>query len=156
MADVVSAAVRSRMMAGVRGKNTQPEIAVRSALFREGFRFRIHDKRLPGRPDIVLKAHRAVIFVHGCFWHLHKCALFKWPKTNPEFWRTKITRNRSLDRRAVNALKKRGWRVLTVWECALKRKDERQLETVFKTVVSWLNSERPSIAIAGPPGKRKS
>lgn len=152
MADVVSAEVRSRMMSGIRGKNTKPEIAVRSALFRKGFRFRIHDKRLPGRPDIVLPAYGAVIFVHGCFWHLHRCFLFKWPKSNPEFWRTKITGNRRLDRRAVNALQKLGWRVLVVWECALKGVSLKDQAGVSRAIFNWLRSERSNLEIAG---KRK-
>jgi DNA mismatch endonuclease, patch repair protein len=156
MADVVSAAVRSRMMAGIRGKNTKPEIAVRRALFKEGFRFRIHDRRLPGRPDIVLPAFRAAIFVHGCFWHLHKCALFKWPKSNPDFWKEKITGNRRLDRRAVSALNKLGWRVLVVWECSLKRADDKELATVIRSMVGWLRSKRQFLEIAKNSGKPKS
>jgi DNA mismatch endonuclease, patch repair protein len=144
------------MMAGIRGKNTKPEITVRRALFKQGFRFRIHHRRLPGRPDIVLPAYQAAIFVHGCFWHLHKCSLFKWPKSNPDFWKAKITGNRSLDRRAVTALGKIGWRVLVVWECALKGASDDELARVTRSIVGWLRSKRQFVEIAKPAGKRKS
>src|SRR3954470_16295918 len=92
MADVVSSGVRSRMMAGIRGTNTAPEMILRRALHAEGFRYRLHDRRLPGKPDMVFPRHHAVIFAHGCFWHGHDCHLFKWPSTRPEFWQTKIRR----------------------------------------------------------------
>ena len=110
MADVVSAEVRSRMMAGIRGKNTKPEMIIRRGLHARGFRYLLHDKRLPGKPDLVLPKHRAVIFVNGCFWHGHDCPLFKWPKTRKGFWRTKIARNRENDESAVIALRRSGWR----------------------------------------------
>lgn len=86
MADIVSSATRSRMMSGIRGRNTKPEIVIRSLLHRLGFRFRLHVRELPGNPDIVLPRHHAVVFVHGCFWHGHDCPLFKWPETRPDFW----------------------------------------------------------------------
>ena len=93
MADVVDRKTRSRMMSGIRGKNTRPELLIRKGLHARGFRFRLHDKRLPGKPDLVLPKYSAVIFVHGCFWHGHDCHLFKWPQSRREFWRKKITRN---------------------------------------------------------------
>ena len=94
MNDVVDSATRSRMMSGIKGKNTKPELMVRSGLHRLGYRFRLHRKDLPGKPDLVFAKHRAVIFVHGCFWHYHDCHLFKMPSTRREFWETKIGRNR--------------------------------------------------------------
>ena len=103
-ADSVTPDVRSRMMAGIRGKNTKPELAMRSALHRRGFRFRLHCKELPGKPDLVFRKFRAVIFVHGCFWHGHGCHLFKWPKTRSEFWQQKIHSNIDRDRRQRLAL----------------------------------------------------
>jgi len=120
MVDVVDAATRSRMMAGIRGRDTKPERVIRSLLHRRGFRFRLDVRELPGRPDIVLPRYRAVVFVHGCFWHGHGCPLFKWPRTRTEFWREKIARNRANDARALAALAAQGWRVAVVWECALR------------------------------------
>ncbi|AOV17837.1 very short patch repair endonuclease [Acidihalobacter aeolianus] len=120
MADVVDAATRSRMMAGIRGQNTKPEILVRSLLHREGFRYRLHVKELPGKPDIVLPKYCAVIFVHGCFWHGHDCPLYRLPGTRRDFWQDKIDRNRDRDRRVRNALLAACWRVAVVWECALR------------------------------------
>lgn len=104
MADVVDSATRSRMMSGIRGRNTKPEIMIRSLLHHHGFRFRLHVRDLPGKPDIVLPRHHAVIFVHGCFWHGHDCPLFKWPGTRADFWREKIGRNQSNDNLAREAL----------------------------------------------------
>jgi DNA mismatch endonuclease, patch repair protein len=117
MADVHDRATRSRNMAAVRSKNTKPEITVRRALFREGLRFRLHARELPGRPDLVLPRHRSVVFVHGCFFHAHTCRFFKWPSSNAAFWRTKIEGNRARDHKNASQLKKMGWRVFTVWEC---------------------------------------
>ena len=104
MTDIVDKTTRSRMMSGIKGKNTKPEILIRSLLHQEGFRFRIHDNNLPGQPDIVLKKYRAVIFIHGCFWHRHECHLFKWPKTRPEFWKNKINRNHENDTQTLREL----------------------------------------------------
>ncbi len=122
MVDVVSKAKRSEMMAGIRGKDTRPEMLIRRGLHAMGYRFRVHRRDLPGNPDIVLPKYRAVIFVHGCFWHGHDCHLFKWPKTRAAFWREKIGGNVRRDSLALVSLKERGWRVHTVWECELKGK----------------------------------
>ena len=104
-------------MSGIRGTNTQPEIQVRSALHKAGYRFRLHRKDLPGKPDIVLPKYKTAIFVHGCFWHGHDCKNFKWPKTRPEFWRDKILGNKARDERHSQELQKLGWRVIVIWEC---------------------------------------
>ena len=120
MADIVNSMTRSRMMAGIKGKNTKPEILVRKALHAQGYRFRLHDKRLPGRPDIVLRKYKTVIFVHGCFWHKHDCKHFKWPKTRPDFWRKKIEGNVARDKRHQQELQELGWNVKVVWECELQ------------------------------------
>jgi DNA mismatch endonuclease (patch repair protein) len=149
VADVVTPAVRSRMMAGIQGKNTRPEISIRRALFRQGFRFRLHDKRLPGKPDIVLPSYNAVIQVHGCFWHCHGCHLFKWPASNAEFWKTKINGNRKVDERTATQLRKLGWRVLVVWECALKGVRDAEAQRVVDRIVRWLRSPRRSMEIVG-------
>lgn len=107
-------------MSSIRSRNTKPEIIVRSLLHREGFRFRLHVRELPGKPDIVLPKYRAAIFVHGCFWHGHDCSLYRLPSTRPDFWQDKIDHNRASDRRARDALLAAGWRVAVVWECALR------------------------------------
>jgi DNA mismatch endonuclease (patch repair protein) len=122
MTDVVSRETRSRMMSGIRGKNTKPEHVVRKALFAAGFRFRLHRRDLPGVPDILLPGSRVAIFVHGCFWHRHrKCLYAKMPATRSDFWREKLEGNESRDRKNVEALLAFGWRVLVVWECATRK-----------------------------------
>lgn len=151
MADVVDRATRSRMMSGIRGKNTKPELMIRKALHARGFRYRIHCKDLPGNPDLCLPKYRAVIFVHGCFWHGHDCHLFKWPKTRPDFWKTKIDRNCSVDAMALGRLVEAGWRVATVWECALKGKTRLQLDDVIASIARWLRSDEPCLKIEGVP-----
>jgi len=120
MADVHSKAVRSYNMSRIKGKDTKPEILVRRFLHANGFRFRLHVKKLPGKPDIVLPKYRTVIFVHGCFWHGHKgCKYFVIPKTRTEWWLNKINRNIFNDTKAIKALKKEGWKVIVLWECGL-------------------------------------
>ena len=121
MVDVVSRATRSRMMSGIRGKNTAPELIIRSLLHRNGFRFSLHRKDLPGTPDIVMPSREIVVFVHGCFWHGHRCKIFKWPKTNAKFWREKISGNVARDRRSQSLLLQLGWRVVVFWECEVRR-----------------------------------
>jgi DNA mismatch endonuclease (patch repair protein) len=117
---VLTPAQRQLNMSRIRGKDTKPELLVRRGLHALGFRFRLHRKDLPGRPDLVFPARRAVIFVHGCFWHGHNCPMCKMPATRPEFWRTKIEGNRARDQKAGAALTASGWRALIVWECALR------------------------------------
>ena len=149
MADIVTAEVRSRMMSGIRGTNTKPELILRKGLHALGFRFRLHDRSLPGKPDIVLPRYKAVIFAHGCFWHGHDCHLFKWPSTRPEFWQAKIARNRAVDERTDAALTEAGWRQAIVWECALKGKTRLPLEDVIQSCAEWLRSDRPRLEIRG-------
>lgn len=120
MADIVDRATRSRMMAGIRGRDTTPERIVRSHLHRAGLRFGLHDSRLSGRPDIVLPKWGAVVFVHGCYWHRHRgCRFATTPSTRVEFWNRKFAENVARDRRNVRALRRGGWRVFVVWECSL-------------------------------------
>lgn len=149
MADIVPAEVRSRMMAGIRGTNTKPELLLRQGLHALGFRFRLHDRALPGRPDIVLPRYRAIIFAHGCFWHGHDCHLFKWPSSRPEFWQAKIDRNRAVDARAEAALAEAGWRQAVIWECALKGRTRLPFEEVITACAEWLRSGRPHLEIRG-------
>ncbi len=149
MIDVVDKQTRSRMMSGIKGKNTKPELVIREALYEKGYRFKLHDDNLPGKPDFVLSEYRAVIFIHGCFWHWHNCHLFKWPSTRPEFWIKKIKRNREVDKRNYIQLKKNGWYILTVWECALKGKTRRPLDQVMNSVECWLLYEKRHKTIKG-------
>jgi DNA mismatch endonuclease (patch repair protein) len=137
MADRITAAQRSALMAKIRGKDTRPEMAVRSLLHRAGFRFRLHAKDLPGRPDLVLPKHRAVVFVHGCFWHRHaRCRDGRsMPASNRSYWVPKFERNLARDRRVKQALRRRGWRVITVWECQIKRNPGDVLRRVAAKLV---------------------
>lgn len=137
------------MMSGIRGKNTKPELILRRGLHALGFRFRLHDKALPGKPDMVFPARKAVLFANGCFWHGHNCHLFKWPSTRVEFWQTKIFRNREIDAAAEAALLKGGWRVGMVWECALKGRTRLPLEEVIGQCAAWLRSDTESLIIRG-------
>lgn len=119
--DIYCREKRSEIMSKVRSSDTKPEVAVRRVLHSLGFRFRLHSKALPGKPDIVLPKHRSVVFVHGCFWHHHEgCGKSKLPVTNAEFWQTKIAENVSRDMKTIRALKRLGWRVLVIWECETK------------------------------------
>jgi DNA mismatch endonuclease (patch repair protein) len=129
------------MMSGIKGKTTKPEIIVRKALFKRGFRYRLHSKGLPGKPDLVFPMYRAVIFVNGCFWHGHECHLFKWPKSNPEFWKEKITGNQRRDSKNKKLLEAQGWRVITIWECSLKGASPDDIEIEVDKLSLWLTSE---------------
>ncbi|MBH0238934.1 DNA mismatch endonuclease Vsr [Methylobrevis sp. L22] len=149
MPDVVDAATRSRMMSGIRGKDTQPEMIVRRGLHSRGFRFRLHDKRLPGSPDLVFPGRRAVIFVHGCFWHGHSCHLFRMPATRQEFWCSKIEGNTARDKVVEATLVADGWRVLTIWECALKGRERLPVDTVLDRAAAWLVAGPGPETIAG-------
>jgi DNA mismatch endonuclease, patch repair protein len=132
MSDVVDTATRSRMMSGIRGKDTQPELVVRRYLHAAGLRFRLHDRKLPGRPDLVLPRYRAVVFVHGCFWHQHPgCRLAVMPKQNRAFWKEKLGANQERDRRRVADLEAAQWRVFTIWECELT---SRRLENLARRI----------------------
>lgn len=149
MVDVVDKATRSRMMAGIGGRNTTPELLVRSLLHKEGYRFRLHRKGLPAKPDIVLPKFRAVILIHGCFWHGHRCHMFKWPKSNIVFWRAKILTNLKRDRRDVSALGASGWRVMTVWECALRGPRAMRNEVLVRRISRWLGSSVECAELSG-------
>lgn len=129
MTDVHTPEVRSYNMSMIRGKNTKPEIIVRKFLHSRGFRFRLHKKNLPGKPDIVLPKYKTVIFIHGCFWHGHKnCKYFVVPKTRTKWWLNKIEGNKKVDKRNNLLLRKEGWKIITLWECQLRPKK------IFKTL----------------------
>lgn len=140
--DTVSAETRSRMMAGIRSANTAPERTVRSRLHRAGFRFTLHPRGLPGRPDIVLPRWSTVVFVHGCFWHGHRCRLFRLPATNAEFWRAKIEANRQRDKKVLRALRKLGWHVEVVHECELRGKPEARLQASMQRLGERIRGAR--------------
>jgi DNA mismatch endonuclease, patch repair protein len=149
MVDTVTPAVRSRMMAGIKGRDTKPEMILRRGLHGKGFRFRLHTRHLQGKPDLVFPKHRAVIFANGCFWHGHDCPLFKWPSTRQEFWKAKIMGNRDRDSRVKASLLAAGWRVLTVWECAFKGPIRVETGFVIDSCEIWLLSRHKHHAIAG-------
>ncbi len=135
MPDIYSRAKRSEVMSHVRSKNTRLELRVRSVLHRMGFRFRIHQARLPGHPDIVLVRHRKVIFVHGCFWHQHpRCPRSKLPETNADWWEKKLLRNVERDREALCALRALGWSGHVIWECRITRPESllRELRRIMR------------------------
>jgi DNA mismatch endonuclease (patch repair protein) len=122
MTDVHSKATRSHNMSRIKSKNTKPEILVRKFLHKNGFRFRLHVKNLPGKPDIVLPKYKTVVFVHGCFWHGHAgCKYYVVPKTRTDWWLNKINTNISNDENAEESLKALGWKIITIWECELKK-----------------------------------
>lgn len=138
MTDVVDAVTRSRMMSGIRGKNTSPELLIRKTLHARGFRFRIHADHFPGKPDLVFTKYKAVIFVHGCFWHAHNCRYFKIPQTRREFWLEKIGKNQTRDQLQVSALRSSGWRVLIVWECAVRLMKKQKSSLLIDRIEDWL------------------
>lgn len=149
MADVVTPEVRSRMMSGIRSTGTRPELILRQGLHRAGFRYRLHVRNLPGKPDLVFPRYQAVIFAHGCFWHGHDCHLFRMPSTRPEFWQAKIARNRVVDTRSEAALVEQGWRLGIVWECALKGRFRKPHDSVIESCGRWLQSGRTRLEIRG-------
>lgn len=135
MADNHTKEVRSKNMSHIRSTNSKPEEIVRKYLFSNGFRYRKNVRSLPGCPDIVLPKYHTVIFVNGCFWHKHDCGRFVWPSTNIEYWRHKISRNVERDRENKIKLTEMGWKVLTIWECELKKNvREKRLEQLIKTI----------------------
>ena len=144
--DVVNTATRRRMMAGIRSTNTGPEVCVRKSLHGFGFRFAHGHSELPGRPDLVLPRWRVAVFVNGCFWHLHGCTLSTIPSSNSAFWSVKLSANATRDKHNIQALINSGWRVLTVWECALRGSvakshfDKRMTE-----VATWIREKKKMI-----------
>lgn len=147
--DVVSPETRSRMMSGIRTRDTKPEVLFRKGLHRRGYRYRLHATPVPGKPDFVLPKYRVAAFVHGCFWHRHECHLFKWPSTRPHFWRTKLNRNRERDAEVAAGVEAAGWRQLTVWECALRGPHQIGLECALDRTERWLASAASRLEIRG-------
>lgn len=147
--DVVDAPTRSRMMSGIRGRDTKPEMVIRKGLHARGYRYRLHSRSLPGRPDLVFPSRRAAIFVNGCFWHGHDCPLFKWPSTRAEWWRAKIEGNRARDAEVQAQLAEMGWRQLRVWECALKGRQRREPIEILDLVADWLDGDEHEGEVGG-------
>jgi DNA mismatch endonuclease (patch repair protein) len=141
VADVVSKEVRSKMMSAIKGRDTKPELLIRKGLHALGVRYSLHRRDLPGKPDLVLTKHNAIIFIHGCFWHRHNCYLFKWPSTRIAFWKKKLNRNVEVDERNIDLLLSKGWRIGVVWECALKGKSEDKITKVVNQCHNWLLSK---------------
>lgn len=147
MVDVVDTITRSRMMANIKGKNTKPELFIRSMLHAQGFRFRLYRTDLPGKPDIVLPKYKAIIFINGCFWHGHQsCRFFKLPASRTEFWGNKILKNKQNDIKAKELLLKQGWRICTIWECAIRlaKNDPVPLSNIL---TEWLHSSETILEI---------
>jgi len=140
MADVHNKATRSYNMSRIKGKDTKPEMIVRKFLFSKGFRYRLHDKKLPGKPDIVLPKYKTVIFINGCFWHGHEgCRYFVVPKTRTEWWQNKISVNRENDKKSINLLNESGWSVISVFECELKT---QTITVTLDTLISRIKKNR--------------
>lgn len=140
MTDCFTKKKRSEVMSRIKGKDTKPELLVRSALHRMGYRFRLHVKDLPGKPDIVLPKYKTVIFVHGCFWHQHKgCPAGHLPKTNKKFWKEKFARNVARDSKHRRQLRYRGWHVLTIWECQIQ--NETNVNTKLHKLARWFSTD---------------
>ncbi|OLP44556.1 very short patch repair endonuclease [Rhizobium oryziradicis] len=146
MTDIVDPETRSRMMAGIKGKNTKPELVLRRALHALGLRFRLHNRKIKGMPDLAFPKFKAVVFVHGCFWHRHAgCKYATTPSTRPEFWQTKFAANVARDAAVKTALLESGFRMATVWECALRK--PWQVQATADLVADWLASASAEIEI---------
>jgi len=150
MVDVLTSEQRRYNMSRIKGGNTKPELLIRRALHAEGFRYRLHQRDLAGRPDIVLPKYHTVIFVHGCFWHGHDCHLVKKVDTRAEFWQSKLSGNVARDRDAMGALQADGWKVAVVWECALRGTTKRPLRTVTRHLTKYITGGKAAVLdIAG-------
>jgi DNA mismatch endonuclease, patch repair protein len=147
--DVHTPEVRSYNMSRIRGRDTQPEMLIRRGLHARGYRFHVQARALPGSPDLVFPKWRAVLFVHGCFWHGHNCHLFRIPATRPDFWSSKIAANKARDARACAALTEAGWRTLTLWECAIRGRERWPEHEVLSVCEAFLNGTVPTQEIAG-------
>ena len=147
--DIVDTLKRSSMMSGIKNKDTTGELLIRKSLHRLGFRYQLHRKDMPGKPDLVFPKFKALIFVNGCFWHAHNCHLFKWPSSRPEFWQQKINSNKVRDEINLEKLTDLGWKTLVIWECALKGKTRRDLNEVIHTAANWIQYDSLNAEIEG-------
>lgn len=149
MTDIVDSSTRSKMMSRIRNKNTNIEIMIRKGLRSRGVHYRLHSSSIPGKPDLVFFGRQAVTFIHGCFWHGHDCSLFKIPKTRTEFWSDKIMGNKSRDQQVKIKLAAEKWRVMTIWECALRGRPVFEVDRVIDCLVKWLSSSDLSGELRG-------
>jgi len=147
LTDIVDKKTRSRMMSGIKGADTKPEMLVRKGLHAKGFRYRLHEKNLPGRPDLYFPKFKAVIQVNGCFWHKHHCKYFKLPSSRPEFWRKKLEANAVRDERNQYQLSEQGYRTLIIWECAFRGQPERVAKEVLSVAAGWLEKGNCDLVI---------
>jgi DNA mismatch endonuclease (patch repair protein) len=149
MVDVLTPAQRQLNMSRIRGRDTKPELVLRRGLHAAGFRFRLHAPELPGRPDLIFPRYRAIILVHGCFWHGHDCPLFRLPATRPAFWSAKISSNRRRDLDTTRTLRRVGWRILVVWECSLKGPARRPTHSVLHDCAAFVTSHKNQAELTG-------
>ena len=149
MADIVTPVKRSKMMSGIRGKNTGLEMILRKGLHSRGFRFRLHVPDLEGKPDMDFPKYNALLFAHGCFWHGHDCHLFKMPQTRTAFWREKIAANVQRDIAVKKALESKGWRIGIVWECAIKGRGRLGIDQTIDQCARWLTGTNTNFEIRG-------
>lgn len=150
MTDVLTPAQRSFNMSRIKGKDTKPEMLIRRGLHAKGLRYRLHDRKLPGRPDLVFPKYKTVVFIHGCFWHSHGCSLSKLPATRQEFWQEKLEGNKSRDQRVLNQLQAEGWRVLVIWECTLRGKQRRKETEILEFTERFICHDTiPILEISG-------
>jgi DNA mismatch endonuclease (patch repair protein) len=147
--DIVSKSKRSSMMSGIKNKDTKGELLIRKSLHALGFRYQLHRKDIPGRPDLTFPKFQAVIFINGCFWHAHNCHLFKWPSSRSDFWQEKITSNKIRDEKNHAKCTELGWKILVIWECSLKGKTKRSFNEVINTVQNWLLYDPQNAEIEG-------
>lgn len=149
MTDIVDTKKRSQIMSNIRHKDTSPELVVRRDLHRHGFRFRLHSRQLPGVPDLVLPKHKAIVLVHGCYWHRHSgCQLAYSPKSRVAFWNEKFRKNVERDKAVAEDLKSAGWRIATIWECCLRK--QKSQPDHLQTLAAWIRSDVPEIEIPRP------
>lgn len=145
--DNVDSKIRSKMMSNIKSKNTIPEVVIRKKLFARGYRYSLHSKKLEGKPDIVLRKYNAIIFIHGCFWHMHDCSLFVLPKTRTDFWKEKLSGNKIRDEKNIATLRANGWRVGVIWGCSIKGKVENEIDHIIDLLDEWLKSDTKTFEI---------
>lgn len=147
--DPLTPAQRRLNMSRIRSRDTKPELLLRQALHKQGLRYRLHDRSLPGTPDIVMRGRRSIVLIHGCFWHTHNCPYGVTPASNAAFWSAKLARNSARDAEQFAALRADGWRVAIVWECALRGRARRLPSDVAETVRRWLEGDKPELDVQG-------
>lgn len=155
MTDVLTPEQRKLNMSRIRGRDTKPEMLVRRGLHARGLRYRLHDRSLPGRPDLVLRKYHTAVFIHGCFWHAHRCALSKLPTSRQDFWKQKLEGNKARDRKAIELLRSSGWRVVVIWECAIRGAGRDSLDSVLDRIEGFLQDAGQSHIEIGSSAKRK-